>query len=103
MNPWRAAVLALCWPAVAGAAEHRVVIDGMAFSPWHCVAAHRPLGSIMRVRKLVYETMAQERARYNGYAITEPNTLDDLWDESSFAAPYNRSSARPSSRPRPGL
>lgn len=33
MKPWRAAVLALCWPAAAGAAEHRVVIDGMAFTP----------------------------------------------------------------------
>ena len=54
------------------------------------------------VRKLVYETMAQERARYNGQSVAEPNTLDDLWDESSFAAPY-RNPARQAPQPRPGL
>ncbi len=29
--------------------------DGLSFSPWHALAAHRPLGSIMRVRKAAYE------------------------------------------------
>lgn len=29
--------------------------DGMAFSPWHCLEAHRPLGSLNRVRKTAYE------------------------------------------------
>ena len=77
--------------------------DGMAFSPWHGIAAHRPLGSIMRVRKLVYETMAQERARYNGNSVAEPNSLDDLWDEPGFAAPYGRPAANQAARPRPGL
>jgi hypothetical protein len=31
------------------------VDDGLSFSPWHALAAHRPLGSIMRVRKAAYE------------------------------------------------
>jgi hypothetical protein len=30
------------------------VDDGLSFSPWHALAAHRPLGSIMRVRKAAY-------------------------------------------------
>lgn len=88
----------LAWSEARAAA----IDNGMAFSPWHGLAAHRPLGSIMRVRKLVYETMAQERARYNGHLVAEPNTLDDLWDESSFAAPY-RNPARQAPQPRPGL
>jgi plastocyanin len=34
MKPWCAAALALCWPAAAvSAAEHHVLIDGMAFTP----------------------------------------------------------------------
>ena len=31
------------------------VDDGLSFSPWHALAAHRPLGSIMRARKAAYE------------------------------------------------
>ena len=77
--------------------------DGMAFSPWHGIAAHRPLGSIMRVRKLVYEIMAQERARHNGNSVAEPNSLDDLWDEPGFAAPYCRPPVQQVPQPRPGL
>jgi hypothetical protein len=36
-------------------ARSSAVDDGMLFSPWHGLAAHRPLGGIMRVRKAVYE------------------------------------------------
>lgn len=28
--------------------------DRMAFNPWHCLAAHRPLGSVMRARRAAY-------------------------------------------------
>ncbi|MGX7704417.1 catalase family protein [Methylobacterium sp. Gmos1] len=46
--------------------------DGLAFSPWHGVAAHRPLGSVMRVRRAVYRSSAGFRARHNGCPIQEP-------------------------------
>lgn len=40
-------------------AEREVEIDqGMAFSPWHGLAAHRPLGGVMRVRKPAYAQSA---------------------------------------------
>jgi hypothetical protein len=40
-------------------AEREVEIDQrMAFSPWHGLAAHRPLGGVMRVRKPAYEQSA---------------------------------------------
>jgi hypothetical protein len=44
----------------------------MSFSPWHELAAHRPLGGIMRARREVYERAARFRAEKNGRAIEEP-------------------------------
>lgn len=48
--------------------------DGLAFSPWHGVASHRPLGSIMRARRAAYEMSAQFRAKNNKHPIKEPRT-----------------------------
>jgi len=52
--------------------------DRMAFSPWHGVLAHRPIGSVMRVRKAAYEMSAKFRADHNDVKIAEPRNLDDL-------------------------
>lgn len=52
--------------------------DGLAFSPWHGVVAHRPIGSVMRARKPVYEKLAKTRAQENGRTIGEPRSADDL-------------------------
>ena len=52
--------------------------DRLAFSPWHGLAAHRPLGSVMRVRKAVYEASGQFRASRNGCPLHEPQHADDL-------------------------
>ena len=54
------------------------VDDGMAFSPWHGVQAHRPLGAIMRVRKMAYEMSAKFRADHNKTSIVEPANLKDF-------------------------
>ncbi|WDZ97385.1 catalase family protein [Herbaspirillum sp. WKF16] len=56
------------------------VDDGMSFSPWHGLAAHRPIGSIMRVRKAAYEMSARFRAGRNGHRVKEPASFDDLPD-----------------------
>ncbi len=52
--------------------------DGMAFNPWHALAAHRPLGSIMRARKVAYAAMAKLRAQQNRQPISEPVALPAL-------------------------
>jgi len=52
--------------------------DEMAFDPWHGVAAHRPIGSIMRVRKLAYAMSARFRAEHNHEPIVEPRNLDAI-------------------------
>lgn len=56
-------------------AQIAAIEEGMAFSPWHGLAAHRPLGSIMRVRKATYEASAQFRSQHNGCPIHEPQTV----------------------------
>lgn len=50
----------------------RLVDDGMQFNPWHALAAHRPLGRIMRTRRAVYAMSRRFRAERNGVDIVEP-------------------------------
>jgi hypothetical protein len=61
-------------------ARASAVEDGISFSPWHGLAAHRPLGSIMRVRKSAYEAAARFRAECNRRPIVEPSNLDNFPD-----------------------
>ncbi len=59
-------------------ARSRAIDDGLSFSPWHGLAAHRPLGSIMRACKVVYGESAKFRARRNRMQIREPRSLGDV-------------------------
>lgn len=45
--------------------------DGLAFSPWHGLVAHQPLGGIMRVRKPVYAALQGERSARSGCPFSE--------------------------------
>ena len=50
-------------PQPAWTSERSVEMDdGLAFSPWHGLAAHRPLGSINRVRRATYAASAGARS-----------------------------------------
>jgi hypothetical protein len=62
-----------------GDAMAAAIDDGMFFSPWRGLAAHQPLGNVMRARKLAYEHSAQFRAARNGKVVKEPTTLDSLY------------------------
>lgn len=46
--------------------------DGIAFDPWNCLAAHRPLGAINRARKEVMAVSRLRRSELNGCPIHEP-------------------------------
>jgi hypothetical protein len=59
-------------------ARSQAIDDGMAFSPWHGITAHRPIGSVMRVRKMAYEMSAKFRGDHNQRRIEEPRDLHDL-------------------------
>ena len=52
--------------------------DALAFSPWHGLAAHQPLGGVNRARKDPYEFSADYRGRFNGCPIHEPRAIADL-------------------------
>ena len=54
------------------------VEDQLSFSPWHGIAAHRPLGGINRARKSPYRFSADYRARFNGCPIHEPKSVEEL-------------------------
>jgi hypothetical protein len=64
--------------AAWSAARATAIDDNMSFSPWHGIAAHRPIGSIMRVRKLAYQMSSKFRAEHNGARAQEPQNLDSL-------------------------
>ena len=79
LSPYIAVGRITAYPQLAwNEARSSAVDDGMAFSPWHGVAAHRPIGSIMRVRKAAYEMSAKFRAEHNGRQIAEPRSLDNF-------------------------
>ncbi|MGI4801756.1 MAG: catalase family protein [Janthinobacterium lividum] len=52
--------------------------EGLTFSPWRGLAAHRPLGSVMRARRLAYESSARLRSEVTGRPIAEPHSAADL-------------------------
>ena len=56
----------------------RAFVDGLSFCVSHSLAAHRPLGSIMRARLKVYPVMSRLRRETNGVAVREPASLGDL-------------------------
>ena len=60
------------------AARARVIDEGLAFSPWHGIAAHRPLGSVMRLRRQAYENAQRFRAERNQRALSEPKAIGEM-------------------------
>lgn len=48
------------------------VEDEIAFDPWNCISAHRPLGAINRARKDVMATSRAVRSELNRCPIREP-------------------------------
>lgn len=52
--------------------------DRLAFSPWHGLAAHQPLGAVNRSRRDTYNQSADFRSRVNGCPVHGVKTLEDL-------------------------
>jgi hypothetical protein len=76
ISPYRPIARITVKPQVAWSeARSSAVDDGMSFSPWHGLAAHRPLGGIMRVRKAVYEMAKKFRTEKNSRIIEEPREM----------------------------
>jgi hypothetical protein len=59
-------------------ARRRYADDVLSFSPWHALEAHRPLGSIMRSRRMAYAGSSNFRHTVNGVQVREPSSIDEL-------------------------
>lgn len=57
-------------------ARAAAVDDGMGFSPWHGIAAHWPLGSLMRMRQRAYENSQSFRSGLNRCPVREPQSAN---------------------------
>lgn len=53
--------------------EQRKFCDDLAFTPWHAVSEHQPLGGINRVRQAAYETSSRIRHELNDVTDSEPS------------------------------
>jgi hypothetical protein len=54
--------------------------DVLSFNAWRCLAAHQPLGSIMRLRKRIYQISDDFRHKMNAEPIEEPWLISELPD-----------------------
>lgn len=62
----------------AFSAGRRAFVDGLSFCVSHSLAAHRPLGSIMRARLRAYPEMSRLRREANGVSLAEPTSVNDV-------------------------
>jgi len=59
----------------------RVWVDEqLSFNPWHSLAAHRPLGNIMRARFKAYEASSRFRHSAEGRQMIEPRSIEEMPD-----------------------
>ena len=72
-SPYRPVARLVLPPQAAFDAEREREIDeDLSFCPAHSLAAHRPLGSIMRARMRAYEELGRKRRELNGRPAGEP-------------------------------
>jgi hypothetical protein len=70
----------------------------LTYNPWHCIAAHRPLGNQSRARRRMYWELARLRQQMNRVEHYEP-TGDEVFGISATPAEASQRSARtPGSR-----
>lgn len=59
-------------------ARRDYVDQNLAFCVSHCLAAHRPLGSIMRARLRAYPKLSRLRRQANGRPLAEPRSIEEV-------------------------
>jgi hypothetical protein len=76
LSPYRTVARIRVAPQAAWSDEKAAALDeGLSFSPWHALAAHRPIGGVMRARRAAYPPSARFRAEFNGVPNDEPTDL----------------------------
>lgn len=59
-------------------ARHRYFDERLSFQPAHSLAAHRPLGGIMRARLAVYDHLQDQRQHANKVSPVEPRSVSEV-------------------------
>jgi hypothetical protein len=78
-SPYRPVARLVIPPQDAFSPQRQAFVDeDLSFCPAHSLAAHRPLGAIMRARMHAYEVLARERREANGRPLREPRSIEDL-------------------------
>jgi len=53
--------------------EQQAFCENLSYTPWHALPVHQPLGTINRIRRVVYDATSSLRHRLNGVPRREPN------------------------------
>ncbi len=78
-SPWQAVARITVTPQESYSDARQLFVDEqLSFSPWHALAAHQPLGGIMRSRLKAYEEARKYRAQRNARTIVEPRSIDEV-------------------------
>ncbi len=78
-SPWQTVARLTATPQESYSDARQTFVDEqMVFSPWNALAAHQPLGGVMRSRKLAYEQAQAYRAQRNARQIVHPQSLDEI-------------------------
>ena len=54
------------------------VDEQLSFPPWHALAAHQPLGGIMRSRLKAFEEATRFRVQRNARKLIEPTSITEI-------------------------
>ncbi len=55
--------------------DQKLACEDMAFTPWHALPEHKPLGALNRIRKVVYRRISEFRRKNNEASREEPPAL----------------------------
>jgi hypothetical protein len=77
-SPYRPVARLILPPQEAFDARRQNLDEELLFCPSHTLAAHRPLGSIMRARLKAYEVRGNARRQENGRSTKEPRSIEEL-------------------------
>jgi hypothetical protein len=77
-SPYRSVARLILPPQEAFDARRQALDEKLLFCPSHSLAAHRPLGSIMRARLKAYEVRGNTRRQENGRPAKEPRSIEEL-------------------------
>ncbi len=78
-SPWQTVAKIRVLPQDTYSDARQLFVDErLSFTPWHALAAHRPLGGIMRSRLKAYEEAIKYRSLRNERPRAEPRSMDEV-------------------------